>query len=274
MAKILIAGCGYVGTALGEVLASKHEVFGIKRDISSLPSSITGISADLKSLVSYDLPKDIDYVFYTAAAKERSAKAYEDVYLHGLESMLKAASSTKKVFFTSSTSVYAQTDGSWVNESSQTEPTHYTGKIMLQAEKLLESSTTPTTSIRLGGIYGPERTRLLQMVQDGKTSLSNTPQYTNRIHVDDCAGILAHLLTTPSPQSLYLGVDSCPVEKNEVVTWLAEKLNAPKPGTKENNNEPLRSNKRCSNKRILETGYQFLYPTFREGYGKIISSLG
>ena len=139
---------------------------------------------------------------------------------------------------------------------------------------LLRTAPAPSVVVRFAGIYGPERQRLLTSVQNGTASLGTRPHLTNRIHRDDCAGFLLHLLQLESPEPLYIGVDDEPCEMSVVLTWLAETLGAPRPGASEagGSGRERGGNKRCSNQRLRQSGYQLAYPSFREGYGALIRS--
>ncbi|MDF2867115.1 MAG: epimerase [Gammaproteobacteria bacterium] len=277
MAKILIAGCGYVGCELAKLLlAQNHTVYAIRRHVSDLPLGVKALALDLTTLQARDLPTDVDYVFYLAAADESSEQAYYQAYQTGLANLLnclqEAKLQPKRIVFSSSTAVYAQMQEEWVDESSKTTPKDFNGKILLAAEQLLLQSNFASVVVRFGGIYGPGRERLIQQVASGKAKLSLNDGYTNRIHVMDCAKVLLHLMRLESPETIYLAVDHEPVLKNEVMLWLASRLK-----TQLNQMEAihpqeqaLRSNKRCSNQRLLASGYRFVYPSFREGYADLL----
>ena len=102
------------------------------------------------------------------------------------------------------------------------------------------------------------------------------PRYTNRIHRDDCAGVLRHLMNLADPARVYLGVDSEPAQELAVLRWISGALGAQPPRkmrAEDIPSRPGRGNKRCRNDRLLESGYEFRYPTFREGYHDLISGL-
>jgi len=126
----------------------------------------------------------------------------------------------------------------------------------------------PATVVRFGGIYGPGRTRLIRMVRSGEARRSEPPRFTNRIHRDDCAGMLAFLMRHEEPEGLYLGADDAPVSDTELYEWLADRMSVPRPRFATNRSG---ANKRIRNTRIREAGYDFLYPTYREGYGSLLS---
>lgn len=283
--RVLIAGCGYVGIQLGLMLSEAgHQVFGLRRDPSSLPKAISGVSADLVNRSSLDaLPESIDRVVYAAGAKERTASAYQQTYVEGFKNLLDAAlirsAGLERVVFVSSTAVYGQTDGQWVDETSPAEPTGFSGRTLLEAERIATQAAVQGIVLRLGGIYGPNRTGAIERFKRLSASTLRAdaseapPRYTNRIHRDDAAGALGHLLTLQNPEPLYLGVDNEPAAEREVSTWLAARVDAaattplaiPAPRRSE-------SNKRCSNRRLRDSGYKFAYPTFREGYQSLLSS--
>lgn len=280
--RVLIAGCGYVGQALGRRLqADGHQVWGLKRDSSQLPEEIQPVAADLGRPESLNrLPPNLDYLVYATAADSSTEEAYRRAYVEGASNLAAAlheqGQEPRRLFFVSSTAVYGQDGGEWVDESSPTEPPRFNGQIMLEAERRLAEDPWPATVVRLGGIYGPTRTRGIRGVVSGEVALhTGPPIYSNRIHRDDCAGALAHLLELDSRgkpiAALYVGVDEDPAERNEVVRWLVETLQMPEPevGTA----APGRrrgGNKRCSSARLRGSGYRFLYPTFREGYASLL----
>ena len=155
-------------------------------------------------------------------------------------------------------------------------PSAYSQTIVFQDDYSSNIGWTqvPGTALRLGGIYGPGRTRLLENVRSGRARYrAGTPRYTNRIHRDDCAGAIAHLMQEEAPQPLYLGVDDDPAEEVVVLRWLAGVLGAPEPRPEKGvgaGDRRSRGNKRCQNALLRDTGYTFHYPTFREGYTSLI----
>jgi nucleoside-diphosphate-sugar epimerase len=282
MDNILIAGCGYIGTALGQRLAAAgHTVWGIRRSTAGLAPMIRHIAADLTDPSTLeDLPPNLDVVLYTAAADGADEAGYRAIYVDGvrhlLDALVRQGQSPRRVLFTSSTAVYPQSHGEWVDETSPAEPQHFSGKTVLEGERTLLAGPFPAIILRLAGIYGPGRTSLMARVRAGQaTYRQGAPLYTNRIHRDDCAGALHHLMTLPQPESLYLGVDHHPAEQREVLHWLAGQLGAPQPRPETSpdaNSRRHRTNKRCRNTRLLASGYVFRYPSFREGYAALLAA--
>lgn len=281
MARILIAGCGDVGSVLATSLQQAgHEVWGLKRNPATLPSAIRGLAGDLSQPASLmSLPEQLDYVFYTAAAGGFNEARYRAAYLDGINHLLAALTTQqqplKRIFFTSSTSVYGQCQGEWVDETSRAEAASFAGRYLRQSEESLWRGPFPATVIRFGGIYGPGRTRLLDNLRHGKaTCIKDPPLYTNRIHRDDCAATLSHLMKLKAPETLYVGVDNEPAPQCEVLQWLAERLGVAGPtlvNAASLDETRLRANKRCRNHRLRDSGFQFRYPTYREGYQTLLN---
>lgn len=283
MARVLIAGCGDVGAELGvRLVEDGHTVWGLRRHCDTLPSSFHAFPADLtKPETLSALPPALDVVFYTAAPSSSSADNYRATYVDGIRHLLTALATqghnVQRFIFTSSTGVYAQEAGEWVDEDSPTAPEHFSGRELLSGEQVVLNSSFPATVVRLGGIYGPGLTRLIDRVRQGTSICTDGPPlYTNRIHRDDCVGALQHVMQLRQPDHLYLAVDHDPADQCTVLQWLALQLGLPPP-RKETataaQNSLQRSNKRCRNSKLVATGYAFRYPTFREGYGALLAAM-
>ena len=280
MPRVLIAGCGDVGTALGLLLAGDgHEVFGLRRHPGGLPAPIHPLAGDLTDAASLAaVPDRVELVAYTAAADAFDDGAYRSAYVDGVANLLRAlrarSGRVRRFLFTSSTAVYAQTDGAWVDESSPAHPTGFSGRRVLEGERLVLASGVPAVVLRLAGIYGPGRTRLIDRVRSGAaTCPDGPPRWTNRLHRDDCAGAARHLLGLEDPDPLWLGVDHEPTEECAVLDWLAARLGVPPPRrVPRGPGTPARpeTSKRCSNRKLLASGYTFRYPTFRDGYAPLL----
>jgi nucleoside-diphosphate-sugar epimerase len=278
--RVLIAGCGYVGGALaGMMAADGHEVWGMRRNPAALPPGVHHLAADLRDPRSLErLPEGLDYVAYTATADGFTDDAYRAAYVYGARNLLQALArkgeTPRRIAFTSSTSVYAQENGEWVDEDSPAEPAGFGGRRMLEGERVFLDGPLPATVLRLGGIYGPGRASLVEKVRSGAAECPPEPGWTNRIHRDDAAGALRHVLTAPDPAPIYLCVDREPAELCDIYRWLARRLRAPEPrvaADAADTRKRTRSNKRCSSARLAASGYDFRYPTFREGFEAIIA---
>jgi nucleoside-diphosphate-sugar epimerase len=270
--KVLIAGCGYVGTALGERLVERgHQVWALRRDTAGLPASFNKVAADLARPADLaTIPVDVDHLVYCASAGESSDAAYERAYVTGLGNVLHALQGrpVRRAFFTSSTAVYAQTGGDVVDEQSETIPSHFSGRRTLQAEGVLLASGIPSTVLRCAGIYGPGRTRLIDAVRQGTASMSE--RFTNRIHRDDIAGVIIHLMQQDAVPNLLLLSDDQPAPQRDVTGFIAAQLGLPLPHSPPTEPSARGGDKRCSNARLHATGYALIYPTYREGYAAML----
>jgi nucleoside-diphosphate-sugar epimerase len=283
MERVLIAGCGYVGCRLAVTLAADGvPVWGLRRNPAGLPDGVEAVAADVSDPGSLrGLPDGLDALVYAVSPSGRSEAEYRTAYVDGLRNTLEALEATppERVLLVSSTGVYGQRDGRWVDEQTRPEPADATGAIVLEGEALVEDWDGPGITLRLGGIYGPGRERTVRRVLDGEAACPPPDRYGNRIHRDDAAGAIHHLLTLPDPAGLYLGVDREPAALRDVYRWIAERAGAPDPcrGRASEDGESAGrrgTNKRCSSQRLLESGFRFRYPTFREGYAPFIDALG
>ncbi len=283
MATILLVGCGDIGSHLGVTLAAAgHHCFGLKRNANSLPAAITPIRADVTDADSLrHLPPALDYLVYSVAASGFDADTYHKVYVEGLANTLQAltqqAITPRRILFVSSTATYHQRDGEWVDETSATEPSSFSGQSMLAAEKRLTDSAFTGTSVRFSGIYGPGRERLLQWVRQGVFCSSTPPHYSNRIHRDDCVGVLQHLieqdLAGQPLANLYIASDPTPSPFHEVLGWLRSALQIRTPLQSDDLAKRIRTgSKRCNSQRLQDSGYHFRYPSYREGFRERIQA--
>jgi nucleoside-diphosphate-sugar epimerase len=282
MAQVVIAGCGYVGNALaGMLLDEGHEVFGIRRDVDQLAEGVRGIPGNVANPSALGpAPARVEYAVFAVGADEGTEQAYRKAYLDGLAGFLQwladEGQRPKRIVMASSTSVYGQRRGEPIDEDSPTHPTQFRGETLLSSEGLVSASGISSVVVRLGGIYGPGRTSVIDRARQGLLRIRPNPHFTNRIHRDDAAGLIRHLLFHRNPDPMYLGVDDHPSDEAEVFNWLAKELGLEPPPVEEEGAEVTRrravGSKRCSNRRARETGYRFRYPSFREGYGELIRS--
>lgn len=278
MKHLVIVGCGDVGIALGHrMLEQGWQVSGLRRDPAQLPEGFGRIAADLCSVERpAEWPAKVDYLVYCPAAGRRDAELYRSLYVEGLQhvvSWLKECRQQPRFLLqVSSTAVYGQRAGEWVTENSAALADSATAPVLVEAEDVALRSGIPAAVIRLGGIYGPGRTRLIEQVRNGLHVPAEPIQYTNRIHRDDAAGLLAHLLLQADQGELlapcYLGVDDEPAPLHEVAQWLAEQTGV------ELLAEGVTANrvgsKRCSNALARESGWEPRYPSYREGYASML----
>ena len=274
MGRILIAGCGDIGAAAGRLLAADgHDVTGLKRHPGSDDGGLSYIKADLtKAGDLKGVDTGFDLVIYILSPDDRSELSYRSVFEAGVSNLIAAFSHSgagTRFIFVSSTSVYGQTHGEWVDETSATEPQTVTGQIILRAEQSFRSHSRGNCIIRFSGIYGSDRRRLLDLVARGGKVQFEPPYYTNRIHRDDCVGVLrfiaGKMISGAELAPVYLASDDDPATKWDVYSYLAQRLGV---GGPEKAMLPPASdqNKRCDNRALKQLGYSFIYKSFRDGY--------
>jgi nucleoside-diphosphate-sugar epimerase len=289
--RVLIVGCGYVGLPLGaELVRMGHEVCGMRRcadgEAELAAAGIKPVVADVtKTEDLAKLPGPFDWVVNCVSSSRGGAQEYREVYLQGTRNLLAWLSSAppKKFVYTSSTSVYGQTDGSSVKESSPTEPAGETGRVLVETEKELlaavQQTKFPAVILRAAGIYGPGRGHLfLQYLRNEAKIAGKGERLINMIHRDDLVGAIIVALKSGRPGDIYNAVDDEPVAQIHFFRWLSETLGKWMPPfvTEEENAERKRglTNKKVQNRRLkMELGYQFKYSNFRLGYTAEIQRL-
>lgn len=275
MAKVFIAGAGYVGTVAAGLLArAGHTVDVGRRTPGDAPASH---AMDVLRPQTYPAAlHEATCVVYCVSADAFTPEAYREAYVEGLARVIEAAAKgcTRRLIFVSSTGVFGQDDGSVVDEASPAEPRGFSGRTILEGEALLATAPFEATAIRYSGIYGPGRDRLVRMVRAGTpVSVRSRAAITNRIHRDDCARALVHLVGRREVAPLYLGSDESPSPMGEILDWIAQRLGVDPPPPGEDGPEVLQrgGNKRISSARMRGEGFAFLYPTYREGFAAILA---
>src|SRR5215472_13171679 len=239
MPRILIAGCGYVGEATANLFHSAgwkvegwvHSSESAAR-LSAKPYSIQVIDVSRHADVG-KYAGAFDAVIHCVSSRGGDAEAYRQIYLRGARHLLETFPEAK-ILFTSSTSVYAQCDGSWVTEESETKPLRETSRILLEAEKLILEKGHIV--VRLAGIYGPRRSALLSKFLNGTATIDfKEDRFVNQIHRDDIASAFFLLLNREAQEApqIYNAADDQPLLQSECYGWLAQRLNRPLPPVKE-----------------------------------------
>lgn len=281
--KVLIAGCGYLGTALGADLVVKgHEVYGLRRSVDKddalVYSGVKPIHADICNASQLrNLPRDFDWVVNTCAPNTSDVTRYKEVYLEGTQQLVAWLKDCgiKKYVYTSSTDVYGQNDGSLIKEDSPAQPTTPTGMILAETEQVVinayKECKFPSVILRVAGIYGPDRGYWFRQYLQNKAVMEEKGErYVNMIHRDDLIQIIIRTLQAGRSGEIFNAVDDEPVTQLHMFRWLSETLGKPMPPCESKAEAATRqrtsTNKRISNRKLkMELGYAFKYPTFRQG---------
>lgn len=281
LAKVLIVGFGDLGAETARQLASSDvKVIGLRRSPQSVlseavSSNIEIISADVSQPSSLQVLEVIEpeIIVYCVAAGGQTDAEYQSAYVDGLRHVLatqKSNSRLKHVFFVSSTRVYGQDTQAVLDESVPAQPADFGGERLLEAEHTLQTLSCGYTVLRLSGIYGPGRLRMINLAK----SPANWPKqniWSNRIHRDDAAAFMVFLikqvLAGNAVQNCFIVTDSKPVPQYEVLSWLATELQADKP-----EQIPASGGKRLSNQSMLATGFKLQYADYKAGYRTLLSA--
>lgn len=274
--SVLFIGCGDIAIRCAKILKQQTvTMLGVRRNVKQLPAWLPSQSASVlnPSDLEFITTSRADTIIYSLSAASFDEKSYTEAYLTGLKNIISSMNESclRKLIFVSSTSVYHQNDDSWVDETSETRPKRFNGQIMLEAEKLVRQ-TNIGTCVRFSGIYGPGRLSMIDRVRHGPCASEDSNRYTNRIHAEDCAGMLAHLVFQPSVPEVLLGTDSQPAYLVDVENFIASELGIQKSFDSNADHMTRRGagSKRCNNQRLLDTGYALKYPDYRAGYKKMI----
>ncbi len=268
MPQLLILGCGRLGLAVADLaLAAGWQVTGARRDITHLPPGIRPWAVDLGHLQA-DWP-DADAVLYVAAPGARNADAYAAVYGQGLAHAMHAIDPAKVPWvLSSSTAVYGGQGGAWVDEQSATDARRFNARALLDAEQRLNARGG--CALRLAGLYDRHSRWMLSRVVAADAQVVEQPaQWSNRIRLEDAASACWMLLTAEQRPLLLNAVDDCPSPQHEVLDWIADELQRPKPTRRAPSAEDD-GGKRVSNARLRSLGWRPRYPDYRSGYREVL----
>lgn len=274
---VVLVGCGYVGeVAAAGLAATGRRVTGIRR---TAPEAATPPGLDMLAMDVLDpanasaLPDDADVLVFALSPGGGTPENYRRVHLDAVSIVVgRQRRPPRLVLLTTSTAVYGQDGGDWVDEDSPTIPMSETAKVLVEAEAALATLGVPAASLRLGGIYGPGRERLVRQVIAGEASCVEG-HFSNRIHRDDAAGAIVHLVTSDGPVPTVCNVvDDTPALQSDVLAWLAARLDAPAPTILPAGSGTGRqaTSKRVRNTVLRSTGWEPAHPSWREGYAALL----
>jgi nucleoside-diphosphate-sugar epimerase len=273
----LIVGCGYLGRRVGRQLAARGEsvhgtVRGSRGAESLLADRIEPIIADVLDPASLGRLPSADRVLYCVGFDRASGVPMRSVYVDGVRNVLGALHGKfSRLVYVSTTSVYGQTDGGWVDEDSSTDPISESGRVCLEAEKSARSLCGDLVVIRYTGLYGPGRIIGRGALVRGEAIEGDAARYLNLIHIDDAVAAAIAALDRGRPGRTYLASDDRPVTRHEYYTLAAIALGAPPARFVPREaaiagsrcDEP---NKRVSNIRLkTELGVALTYPDVSSG---------
>ena len=274
--RILLAGCGDVGLRVAaRLLARGDEVWALRRrpPHESVPG-LRWLEGDLTAPHTLrGLPDGLARVVYLPAPDARDKAAYRALFVDGLRHLLEALDTRalRQVLLVSSSAVYGEHQGSWVDEDTPPAPLGFNGALLLEAEQWLAAQAVPSTVLRLAGLYGPGRMQLVERLRSGMQRVPrDLPHWANRIHVDDAASAIMHLLSLPEPLPLCVGVDDTPLPLDTLCDFLAQRLEVPPP--REGNAPVGVGSKRLRNARLRGSGWEPQWPDARDAYAALLDT--
>lgn len=211
-----------------------------------------------------------EFVVYTATPAKRDAESYSVVYQTGLLHLLQSLdlNKIKRFVFISSTAVYGSAPYIQ-NELSEPCPPNFNGQAILRAEKWLQKMLGSKLCIlRFSGLYGPDKTYLQRALLAKRVRINPAADnFANRLHIDDAARSCAHVLCLPDAASDYIATDSTPLSQSELYHFVAKKIHAAPPML---DTSISYQSKHFSNQRLLDSGFQLLYPSTKDGYAHFL----
>jgi nucleoside-diphosphate-sugar epimerase len=286
----LIVGCGYLGLRVAERwLESGHEVYVVTRSaeragqlqqLGLWPVVADVLSDDIQTLA--DLPP-IETLLYAVGFDRSAGRTIDAVYVEGLRNTLAAMSpETGRVIYVSSTGVYGDNDGDWVDEETPCHPQRPGGKACLAAEQLLQQHPLGDKSIvlRMAGIYGPGRIPRVEQILAGQVIPAPAEGFLNLIHVDDACRVVLAAEQLAQPPRMYVVSDGHPCARRDYFVELARLLGAPAPQFEEPSPETPVAQRASADKRVRNTrmvaelAVDLRHPTYREGLAAVVRVQG
>lgn len=269
---VLVAGAGDIGLRAARRLAERgHRVFALRRQpVPAADDPWTWVRGDLTAPASLHGLPTVDAVVFAPAPDRRDEAAYRAVFVDGLRHLVEALpEKPRRTVFVSSSAVYGEQGEGWVDEDTPPAPPGFNGQVLLEAERWLAAADIGGVAVRFAGLYGPGRTQLLERLREGKAVVPRERQvFANRIHVDDAAAALVHVLALPEPAPVYVGVDDTPLPINVLYDHLADLLGVPRPA--EGPGPAGVGSKRLSNARLKASGFRCRWPDARQGYATFV----
>lgn len=262
---VVIAGAGDVGGRLAHLRAAQgDDVLAVRRSPADADDGIRRVCADLTTGDGLQsLPRHAEALVFCAAPDRRDEAAYRALFVDGLRRVSDRVQATR-VLLVSSTAVYKEDAGEWVDEATPARPPAFNGRVLREAERELAQQRGAIV-LRLTGLYGPGRDALLRRARG---AAPGRPHWTNRIHVDDAAAALSHLIDLREPQPLYLGSDALPALESEVLAWIRDREGLPPVAAAP---APV-SGRRVDSARLRASGWSPRYPDYVRGYAALLAS--
>jgi nucleoside-diphosphate-sugar epimerase len=279
MTDFLILGCGYLGRRVAaRALACGHRAFATTRrperaaELAALGA--VPVLCDVLDRASLRALPPVEALVHCVGLDRGAGRPPHELYVDGLAHVLDAVAAwprPPRFAYVSSTGVYGQAAGEEVDESAATEPAEESGRVVLEAERLLRRRLPAALVLRFAGIYGPGRLIRAQALRAGEPMPGDGDKWLNLIHVEDGAQAVLAAIERGAPGATYNVADDRPVRRRDFYARLAQLLGAPPPrfvpppeGAPPPPHE--RANRRVVNGRMRrELRVALRYPSYEEG---------
>lgn len=276
---VLVAGCGWLGTAIARSLVRRGErVTAVRRDPARAEAlaapGVTPLALDLAEPGAEARVPGVDAIVACQSAASDSPEAYRAAYLDANRALLAAArrSGARALVYTGSTGVFGQRDGGDVHERTPPMPASATGEVLVEAERLVTAAAAQglrTAVVRLSGLYGPGRAGLLDRVRSGALALGpGDGAWMNFCHLDDAVSLVLAALDRAEAGAIHHGSDAHPARRREVVEWIAARIGVP---PRRSEATPGGPNRRILSEATRDAlGVKLVHPSFREGLSALL----
>ncbi|WP_439101955.1 NAD-dependent epimerase/dehydratase family protein [Congregibacter sp.] len=274
---IAIVGFGDLGERLSQLLPmAKWHCLGLRRTANAVPEGVESIAIDLRDAHSLDVlaERRPNALVIALSPSDRSARGYEAGFADAMAGIVAGLGNhvPERAFFVSSTRVYSEAHGGWVDEDSPTADQDPHAAAILAAERSFLAGVENSVVLRAAGLYGNGPGPLLKRIAAGRLTPPSPPRYSNRIHRDDVAGFMAAVLDGKAmvDAPIINLVDDAPAALQEVEAWLCNELGVPceTPSPAPHGDPPV--HKRIRNGRLHRSGYALQFPDYRKGYGAVL----
>jgi nucleoside-diphosphate-sugar epimerase len=279
---VLVAGCGWLGTALARRLIARGDrVTAVRRDPGRAarlaPLGVEPLAVDLAGAGAGGRLPPVEAIVACQAAAAEGEGAYRAAYVEANRTLLAAARERGAAFvYTGSTGVFGQRDGRDVDESTPPAPASPTGAVLAEAERLVLDAAAAgvrASLVRLSGLYGPGRTGILERVRQGALALGpGDDAWMNFCHQEDAAAFVLAALDGGRTGAVFHGSDARPARRREVVAWVADRIGIPAPRSDRPAGGPHRRIRSEVTRAAL--GVELRYPSFEDGFRELLPRSG
>lgn len=278
--RVLVVGLGDLGGRVAARLAERGaRVTGVRRGAGA-PPGVAGVRADVSDPASLDaLPGDAELLVLCLTPDRYDEAGYRRTFVDGARNVARrlAQAPLAGAVLVSSTAVYGQGEGAVIDDATPAAGGSWRGAVLREAEEAFDALPGPTTALRLSGLYGPGRTALLGRVLRGRGASPEPVHWTNRIHRDDAAEAVAHLLARaaearPLPGRV-IGSDPSPAPRHEVLAWLAGRLGVSLEEDSSATGGERAPSRRMHPRFLEETGFRWRHPDYRSGFEEVVAEL-